>query len=132
MFCFPNNPQPPSYDSFSKNVLFHTTTVVISKEGLKKNQITLIKELHLCISGNQACSSSILFPGSLIFPSPGAGREEGKKGDLTPAPWEGKIKVPLPLLADIRSLPYALVNVFHPDWLIRLNSWLRRSDIFAL
>ena len=38
-----------------------------------------------------------------------------------------KIKVPLPLLVDI-SLLYALDNVFHPDWLIRSNFWLRRSD----
>ena len=38
------------------------------------------------------------------------------------------IKVPLSLLVDIGSLLYALVNVFHPDWLIRSNFWLRRSD----
>ena len=38
------------------------------------------------------------------------------------------IKVPLSLLVDIGSLLYALVNVFHPDWLIRSNFRLRRSD----
>ena len=38
------------------------------------------------------------------------------------------IKAPLSLLADIGSLLYALVNVFHPDWLIRSNFRLRRSD----
>ena len=37
--------------------------------------------------------------------------------------------MPLSLLVDIRSLLYALVNVFHPDWLvIRSNFRLRRSD----
>ena len=39
-----------------------------------------------------------------------------------------EIKVPLSLLVDIGSLFYALVNVFHPDWLIRSNFRLRRSD----
>ena len=40
-----------------------------------------------------------------------------------------RIKVPLSsLLVDIGSLLYALVNVFHPDWLIRSNFRLRRSD----
>ena len=39
-----------------------------------------------------------------------------------------KIKVPLSLLVDIGSLLYALVNVFHRDWLIRSNFRLRRSD----
>ena len=43
----------------------------------------------------------------------GGGVETASKTD--------KIKVPLPLLVDIRSLLYALVNVFHPDWLIRSN-----------
>ena len=38
------------------------------------------------------------------------------------------IKVPLLLLVGIGSLLYALVNVFHPDWLIRSNFRLRRSD----
>ena len=38
------------------------------------------------------------------------------------------IKVPLSLLVDIGSLLYALVNVFHPDWLIRSNLRSRRSD----
>ena len=38
------------------------------------------------------------------------------------------IKVPLSLLVDIGNLLYALVNVFHPDWLIRSNFRLRRSD----
>lgn len=32
------------------------------------------------------------------------------------------------LCVDIRSLLYLLVNVFHPDWLIRSNYWLRTSD----
>ena len=32
------------------------------------------------------------------------------------------IKVPLTLLVDNGSLLYALVNVFHPDWLIRRTS----------
>ena len=39
-----------------------------------------------------------------------------------------EIKVPLSLLVDIGSLLYALVNVFHPDWLIGSNFRLRRSD----
>ena len=39
-----------------------------------------------------------------------------------------QIKVPLSLLVDIESLLNALVNVFHPDWLIRSNFRLRRSD----
>ena len=39
-----------------------------------------------------------------------------------------EIKVPLSLLVDIGSLLYALVNVFHPNWLIRSNFRLRRSD----
>ena len=38
------------------------------------------------------------------------------------------IKVPLSLLVDIGSLLYALANVFHPDWLIRSNFRLRKSD----
>ena len=38
------------------------------------------------------------------------------------------IKVPLSLLVDIGSLLYALVNVVHPDWLIRSNFRLRRSN----
>ena len=38
------------------------------------------------------------------------------------------IKVPLSLLVDIGSLLYALVNVFHPNWLIRSNFRLRRSE----
>ena len=37
-------------------------------------------------------------------------------------------KVPLSLLVDIGSLLYALVNVFHPDWLIRSNFRSRVSD----
>ena len=36
--------------------------------------------------------------------------------------------MPLSLLVDTGSLPYALVNVFHLDWLIRSNFWLCRSD----
>ena len=36
--------------------------------------------------------------------------------------------MPLLLLVDIRSVLYALVNVFHPDCLIRSNFRLRRSD----
>ena len=36
--------------------------------------------------------------------------------------------MPLSFLVDIGSLLYALVNVFHPDWLIRSNFRLRRSD----
>ena len=32
------------------------------------------------------------------------------------------------VLVNIGSLLYALVNVFHPDWLIRSNFRLRRSD----
>ena len=39
-----------------------------------------------------------------------------------------KIKVPLSLLVDIESSLYTRVNVFHPDWPIRSNFWLRRSD----
>ena len=39
-----------------------------------------------------------------------------------------KIKVPLSLLLDIRSLLYALVNVFHPDLDIRSNFRLRITD----
>ena len=31
-------------------------------------------------------------------------------------------------LEDMGSLLYALVNAFHPDWLIRSNFRLRRSD----
>ena len=31
-------------------------------------------------------------------------------------------------LVDNGSLLYALVNAFHPDWLIRSNFRLRRSD----
>ena len=38
------------------------------------------------------------------------------------------IKVPLSLLVDTGSLLYALVSVFHPDWLIRSKFRLRRSD----
>ena len=38
------------------------------------------------------------------------------------------IKVPMSLLVDTRSLLYALVNVFHPDWRIRLNFQLCMSD----
>ena len=37
-------------------------------------------------------------------------------------------KMPLSLHVDIGSLLYALVNVFHPDGLIRSNFRLRRSD----
>ena len=36
--------------------------------------------------------------------------------------------MPLSLVVDIGSLLYALVNVFHPDWLIRSNFRLCRSD----
>ena len=36
--------------------------------------------------------------------------------------------VPLSILVDIGSFVYALVTVFHPDWLIRSNFRLRRSD----
>ena len=36
--------------------------------------------------------------------------------------------VPVSLLVDIRSLLYTLVNVFHPDCLIRSNFQLRSSD----
>ena len=39
-----------------------------------------------------------------------------------------KIKVPLSLLLDIRSLLYALVNVFHPDLDIKSNLRLRMSE----
>ena len=38
------------------------------------------------------------------------------------------MEVPLSLLVDIGSLLYALLNVFHPDWLIRSNFRLRVSD----
>ena len=38
------------------------------------------------------------------------------------------IKVSLTLLVDNGSLLYALISVLHPDWLIRSNFWLRRSD----
>ena len=38
--------------------------------------------------------------------------------------------MPLLLLVDIGSLLYPLFNVFHPDWLIRLNFRLHRSDNF--
>ena len=38
------------------------------------------------------------------------------------------IKVPLSLLVDIGSLLYALLSVLHPDWLIRSNFRLSRSD----
>ena len=38
-----------------------------------------------------------------------------------------KIKVPLLLLVDIKSLLYAQVSVFIPDWLIRLNFKLRSN-----
>ena len=36
--------------------------------------------------------------------------------------------MPLSLLVDIRTLLYALVDVFHSDWLIRSDFQLRRSD----
>ena len=36
--------------------------------------------------------------------------------------------MPLLLLVNIRRLLYALVNVFHPDWPIRSNFRLHRSD----
>ena len=36
--------------------------------------------------------------------------------------------MPLSLLVYIGSLLYALVSVFHPDWLMRSNFRLRRSD----
>ena len=39
-----------------------------------------------------------------------------------------KKKMPRSLLMDIGSLLYALVNAFHPDWLIKSNFQLRRSD----
>mgnify|MGYP006896110810 CR=1 FL=1 len=39
-----------------------------------------------------------------------------------------KIEVPMSLLVDAGSLLYARVRVFHPDWLIRSNFRLRRSD----
>ena len=38
------------------------------------------------------------------------------------------MEVPLSLLVDIGSLLYALLNVFHPDWLIRSNFRLGVSD----
>ena len=36
--------------------------------------------------------------------------------------------MPLSLRVDIGSLLYALLNVFHPDWLIRSNFRLRSSE----
>ena len=55
---------------------------------------------------------------------------EASKGNLTvSSPTRKKPKsVPLSLLEDIGSLLYALVHVFHPDWLVRSNFRLRRTD----
>ena len=78
MLCFSNNPQPPSNDSFSKNVLFHTITVIISKEGLKEikqHRLNSLTFAFLEFSINYVPRVPLL-----RFPSPGV-HGMGKKRD---------------------------------------------------